>query len=68
MYCLGHPARKAHRGLDQIFPRNIEWIEDHYGDASCLGIQRRGDTCRAVVQNTGELIHRDHVVVPCELI
>ena len=68
MYRLRHPARKAHRGLDQIFPRNIEWIEDHHGDAKCLGIQGCGDTCRRIVQHNGELIHRDYVVVPRELI
>ena len=65
---FGIPSGKFDAGFHHVFARDVQGIEDHHRNALGLRVQRRGNGFGGVAQHAGELVHRDDVIVPGELV
>ena len=68
MHRLRFATAEAHARLHQIFARDVQWIEDNDGHALRLGVEGRRNAFGSVGEHAGKLIHRDHIVIPGELV
>ena len=56
------------RGLDHIFALDVQRVVNHDGGPFGLRVESRCHILRSIGEDAGELIHRDHIVIPGELV
>ena len=61
-------ARKIHAAFNNVLTLDVQRIENHDRNALTFGIQGSRNSFRRALQHTGELIHRNYVIVPGKLV